>query len=505
MVGSRYWAQNCPSEDPEASPLLPCTAQSSVTSDTSSSSDDEFPSISVKHRPTSDDSASTSDESAAPPPSLSWAQWRRLLFLCAINLLNGCCIAVQLPFFPYEASRRGLSSTASGAVFSCFALSQALAYPVMGWLAPRLGVTRLYVLGLLLAGLATVVFGLLARIEEAAPFLAASLAVRAAEAAGSAGALTAGRTLLINRFPRHVNTAMSVAGAMTGAGLCLGPALGGAVYTLAGYGAPFYTLGALLLATGAASLLMPDVTDNTTDKTGSDTDSGDDTDDDGDTDGGDRSYDHMMRLVLSTPDNWLIFAALLVIAINWTALDPDMEPYVNHTLGIDPAELGLFFLCTSVFYAFSSPAWGRLSDAVDNTFLLVAVCLALNGLGVMLIPPSPLLGLEPSRLLFGLGLGISDVFQAGANLPLLALMVRCSAARGLRSDDVRGQALVSAVYGAVFSLGEGLGPVGGGLVTDWFGYPALATGMGAVTAAVSLAMAVRGLVYHATSTRGAVK
>ena len=210
-----------------------------------------------------------------------------------------------------------------------------------------------------------------------------------------------------------------------------------------------------------------------------------------------RSSGHMVRLVLSTPDNWLIFAALLLAAINWSSLTPVIEPYMHRTLGINPAEMSLFFLGSFGCYALSSPVWGRLSDAVDNTFLLVAGCLTPTTLAVLLIPPSPLLGLEPSRLLLGLGLVLREIFQVGGYLPLLALMVRCSAARGLESD-VRGQALVSAVYGAVYSLGEVLGPVGGGLVTDQLGFPALATGLGAITAAVCLAMAVRDLVYHTT-------
>ena len=440
---------------------------------------------------TSVEASSDSREcSAASQTSLSMSQWPLLIFLSASNLLGGCCLVIQLPFFPQEASRHGLGNIASSAVFSCFALSQMLAFPVMGWLAPRLGVTRLYVLGLLLTGLSMIVFGLVAYIEQPSPFLAACLVVRSAEAVGTAATLTAERTLIMNRFSSQVTTIMGVTETMLGAGLCLGPALGGGMYALAGYGAPFYTLGTLLLAGAAGGLyFIPRVTNSTEEKT--DQDCGDD-----------RCFSHIVRLVLSTPDNWLIFAALLTVAMNCTAMDPIMGPYVQHTLNLSPAELSLFFLGSAAGYALSSPVWGRLSDVVDNTFLLVAGCLAPTMLGVLLIPPSPLLGLEPSRLLVGLGMVLRDVFLVGAYLPLLALMVRCSTARGLESD-VRSQALVSSVFGAVYSLGEVLGPVGGGLVTDQLGFPALATGLGAVTAAVCLAMSVRGLVHHTTTARGA--
>ena len=451
--------------------------KSSPTSDQSASLTDESTSVPVE-------SSSTSDKStAALLTSLSWFQRRLLTCLSTSSLLAGCCTVIQAPFYSSEAARRGLSSTASGAVFSCFALSQMLAFPVMGWLAPRLGVTRLYTLGLLLAGLTTVGFGLLTYVEQPTPFLSACLTVRSAEAIGTAATLTAVRTIIINQFPHHINAAIGVVETMTGAGLCLGPALGGAMYTLGGYGAPFYTLGALLLANAAASVLvMPAITGDTEEQTSR---------------GGGQSYGRLVCLVLSTPDNWFIFATIQVVSANWTAMDPSMEPYMHRTLGLRPAELSLFFLGSFAGYALSSPAWGRLSDAVDNTFLLVAGCLAPSALGVLLIPPSPLLGLESSRLLLGLGMVLRETFQIGAYLPLLALMVRCSAERGLESD-LRSQAVMSAVFGAVYSLGQVLGPVGGGLVTDWFGYPALATGLGVNTAIVCLAIAVRGLVYQKT-------
>ncbi|XP_043242092.1 MFS-type transporter SLC18B1-like [Amphibalanus amphitrite] len=461
------------------SPSLVCTTESSVFSD----SFQHAGQASDKLCPTSAESEKDKPSDSTPAP-LSRSQVSLLVCLSLSNLLAGSCTVVQSPFFTPEAHLRGLSSAASGAVFSCFALVQMLAFPAMGWLAPRIGVTRLYTLGLLVAGVTTVVFGLLTYVEQPAAFLAWSLTVRSAEAVGTAAAQTAVRTIIINQFPRRVNSAMSLVEGMTGAGLCLGPAIGGSMYALGGYGAPFYTLGALFFVTAAASLLlMPKMTDHSTERT----EMGD----------ADRNYRDMLILVLSTADNWLIFAALLVAAMNWTAMDPSMEPYMHAVLGIQPAELSLFFLGSFAGYALSSPLWGRLSDYIDNTFLLVAGSLAPTALGVLLIPPSPLLGLRPSRVLLGVGMTLREVFQIGAYLPLLPLMVRRSTARGLQSD-VSGQALLSAVFGAAYSLGNVLGPVGGGLVTDLWGYPTLATWLGGVTVVLCVTLAARGLVYHVT-------
>ena len=429
-------------------------------------------------------SSTSAESSTGAPAPLSWSEVRLLVCLSASGLLAGSCANIQAPFFTHEAHRRGLSSAASCSVFSCFALAHSLAFPAMGWLAPRLGVTRLYRLGLLLAGGTTVAFGLLAYVRRPVMFLAWSLTVRAAEAVGAAAIKTAANTIIIGQFRRRVNSAISVVEGMYGGGLCLGPALGGAMYSLGGYGAPFYTLGSLLLLTAAASLvLMPTVTDESAGKT--------------ENDGEERSYRDMLWMVFSASDSWLLLTTLALYAVNWNAIDFNIEPYAHHTLGLQPAELSLFFLGSFAGYAVSSPLWGRLSDAVDNTFLLVAGCLAPAALGVLLIPPAPLLGLQPSRLLLGLGMTLREVFQLGAYLPLLPLMVRLSVAGGLQRD-VRGQALVSAVFGAAYSLGNLIGPVGGGLVTDLWGYPTLATWLGGATALLCLAVAARGVVYSTT-------
>ncbi|KAF0289772.1 MFS-type transporter SLC18B1 [Amphibalanus amphitrite] len=346
------------------------------------------------------------------------------------------------PFFTHEARSHGLSTASSGSVYSCFALVQMLAFPAAGWLAPRLGVTRLYRLGLLLAGGSTVVFGLLTYLERPAPFLAWPK-----------------RTITIHQFPSRMNSAISVVQSMYGGGLCLGPALGGALYTLGGYGLPFYTLGVLLASTAAVSLaLMPPLADRPADKT----------------EGGCRrqTYRAMMVPVLSSADNWLILITLVLIGANWNALDANLEPYVNQVLGIQPAELSLFFLGSFAGYALSSPLWGRLSDYVDNTFLLVSGCLAPTALGVLLVAPPAPLGVRPSRLLLA-----------------------CRYARGLQSD-VGGQALVSAVSETAYSLGNMLGPVGGGLVTDHLGFPVVTSWLAGATAVLCLLLTVRGLAFQ---------
>ncbi|KAF0310547.1 MFS-type transporter SLC18B1 [Amphibalanus amphitrite] len=352
----------------------------------------------------------------------------------------------------------------------------------MGWLAPRIGVVTLYRLGLLLTGVILVVYGLLVYVENHTAFLASSMTLRAVEGVGTAAVLTGVRSIIINQFPQRMNSAMSLVEGMYGAGSCLGPALGGAMYSIGGYGAPFYALGTLSVANAAISLLlMPAVTEHQADSPENYVQG--------------PNYRDSLLFALSNADSWLILAASCSVAVNWNGIDNSLAPYALDTLNMKLPELSLFFMGSFAGFGLSSPLWGRLSDSIDNTFVLEAVCLALVALGILLIPPSPLLGLLPSRLLLGVGMTLREVFQMGVNLPLLPLLVRLLVSRGM-PDDIRSHALLTSLCGFTFAAGNALGPMFGGLVTDFWGFPVLATWLSGITALLSVMMAARALVYH---------
>ncbi|XP_043215672.1 MFS-type transporter SLC18B1-like [Amphibalanus amphitrite] len=419
-------------------------------------------------------------------PPLSWAQRRLLICLSFGAVLDGFCQSVQLPFFPGEARRHGLSLTAAGAVFSAFALSEMLAYPVMGWLALRLGVQRLYLAGLVVAGIATLTFGLLTYVPGPAAFLAGCLTVRAAEAVGTAAVLTAARTIVINQFPDRVNVAIGVLEVVKAVGLCVGPALGGGLYVLGGYGLPFYTLGGMLLATAAINVVaMPAIASTESGKTEAHQREAEQRTDQ-------QSYMKMLTIVFSCPDNWVIFTTLFIVSMNWWALDPSLGPYAQQQLNVESSELGLFYVASLLSFAVASPVWSRLADSMRNTFLLVAACLPLTALGVLLMPPAPPLDLPPSRALLGVGMALREAFCLGARLPLLALLLRCSVAAGLQ-DNLRGHALVSSAFGAVYNMGKAAWPPLGAAVIQEVGLPLLASGMAALTLTLAIVDAAWGL------------
>jgi len=72
-------------------------------------------------------------------------------------------------------------------------------------------------------------------------------------------------------------------------------------------------------------------------------------------------------------------------------------------------------------------------------------------------------------------------------------MVRVCVANGME-NNLSTQAFVSAVFGAVFSIGNVVGPTLGGYITDLYGFPVAATGLALFGALVAVACVVGAVV-----------
>ena len=379
----------------------------------------------------------------------------------------------MIPFFPLEATRRGVSQTVTGAVFSSFALTQLIVYPATGRLVPLLGVTRSYCLGLTATGVTTIVFGLLPCIRDKWTFIAACVVTRALEATAVSILSTAALTVVANKFSERTNTAISITETMAGAGVSLGPAVGGGLYSVGGYGLPFYVLGVLMLLSAGLTLLLMPAVGQPTRQPG--------------------RFWPMLRVFVGSAEAWLCCLILLTVSMNWTSIDPGIGPYVFTAIGVTPAQLGLYYLVATGAYSVFSVAWGRLHDAVHNTYLLTTGCLVGAAAGLLLLAPSPLLPLRPSWWLLGLGLTVTQMAQGGSFIPIFSKMLKACTAHGLENTVVT-QAFVSSVFGTVFSVGNVVGPTIGGVIIDAAGFPVMVTclaGWGLAVAALSAAMAVR--------------
>merc|ERR1719153_2046769 len=94
-----------------------------------------------------------------------------LIILAFSEFLGGCTLSILAPFYPKEAEDHGLSVGDSGSVFASVFVLQIVFVPIFGKLLSKIGSTRLFISGLLLAGITNFGFGFLPMIQSGSWFL----------------------------------------------------------------------------------------------------------------------------------------------------------------------------------------------------------------------------------------------------------------------------------------------------------------------------------------------
>jgi len=177
------------------------------------------------------------------------APWQRTLYIMFIaQLMTAVGYSSIFPFLPLYVQDLGTSTNLStellaGLVYSSQAFTMMLASPVWGTLADRYG-RKLMVERSLFGG--TVILLLMAFVTTAE-----QLVVLRGIQGLITGTIAAANALVASIVPRkHTGYAMGLMQVGLGAGVALGPLIGGAVADLLGYSEAFYITASLLLLAG---------------------------------------------------------------------------------------------------------------------------------------------------------------------------------------------------------------------------------------------------------------
>lgn len=177
-------------------------------------------------------------------------KYQKSLLICIslVSFTSFLCMSIMAPFFPNEASEKGMSETISGLVFSTYALVVMVTSPVLGHVLPMIGAKFMLLTGIFCAGISNILFGLLDQIEDHLMFAVYCFVVRSFEALGAAAFSTASYTYIMSSFKDDLmGTAFGLTETCVGLGMSMGPAVGAGLYSLGGYGLPFYVLGSFVL------------------------------------------------------------------------------------------------------------------------------------------------------------------------------------------------------------------------------------------------------------------
>jgi MFS family permease len=343
---------------------------------------------------------------------------RRLLFLTgAVVFVDTLFFAALTPLLPHYAQSLGLEKSGAGVLSAAYPAGAFLGAIPSGLVAGRLGVKPTTIVGLILVGTCTILFGIA---DQAWQLDLARFAQGLASAfswTGAIGWLVAGAPA--GRRGRLIGNAFAAAVA----GALFGPVIGG-VASLAGTGWTFGAVGAASFGLVAWAALTP-----------------------GEADHEPQSPIHLVRAL---GDRRILVAAwFVVLPALLFGVVAVLAPLRLAHLGFGAVAIGAVFLCSAGFEAVNNVLLGRTSDRHGPLRPIFAGLVA--SIVVASLLPWPDNRFVLAVLIVAAGLSFGTFFTPG-----MTLLSDLAEARGLRFG------YASALVNLAWAPGQTLGAAGGG-------------------------------------------
>ena len=378
-----------------------------------------------------------------PPVVLQRRRGAQVVLLGALTL-DTLLYGLVVPFLPARAQALGASPALVGALFGAYGAGLLVGTPPAGWLADRIGARRILLLGLLALLGATLLFAFADDIPTYLTWTSGLwllFAARATQGIAAAITWTASLALIAQLYPERRGALFARVGLASGIGTLLGPPLGGLLYTLGGFRAPFLFAAALALLDGLGRVFFVPGTRALPPA---------------------RPEPKAGRMLYGSA---IFVAALFATAVGdiaFTALEPTLPPLLASRFGLSPLLIGLFFgalvVCFTLAQLLTSALirWARPA-------LVVTVGLALGALALVLLGQVTTFAHTLLALLLLCG-GLAFVL-----LPALQLLTDVGEERSPAHHVPYGA--IYAAYNLAFSAGGLLGPVIAGSVITVVGMP----------------------------------
>jgi MFS transporter, DHA1 family, solute carrier family 18 (vesicular amine transporter), member 1/2 len=325
---------------------------------------------------------------------------------------------IVVPLTPLSPA--GVTSEAAiGMLYGGYALGVLLLTPLCGLLADRIGRKRPMLVGVVIQLLATFVFAF-------APDFWVLLLARMLQGGAAAATWTAGLAIVAESYPEDRVQKMGLSMVGMTAGSLIGPLVGGLLYDVGGYYAPFYLAAGVVVVDFFLRLtLLP-------------------------WDRGQEQISNPLPVLLRDRSVFVAAVVVALIAGGWGVLEPHLPGHLSSRFGISSTMVGLLFTSAGVAYALVTTSVQRMTErrGLRDTITLGLVMMAVG---------MPLLILSPDIWLTTALLCLVSVAYALALNPTLAELADAA-------DRVMPGAYAS-VY-AVFNIAYALGMIGADIIVD---------------------------------------
>ncbi|XP_056020467.1 MFS-type transporter SLC18B1-like [Ostrea edulis] len=364
------------------------------------------------------------------------------------NFLNVSCFSLSMSFFPTKAEKKGVPQTVIGIIFGVYELVIFLSSPILGNYMTRIGTKYMYLAGTMVGGFGALVFGVLDNFSDEMVYSVVCFLCRAMEGFGSSMFYTASFATITGSFPDNVGTALGLLQTSGGLGIIIGPAVGGALYELGGFGLPFFVVGSMIILSGTSGyLLIRHISDSPRDRHKS------------------------VFFLLKNPYTWVVSLTITVGCFAMGFNDSTLALHVENLAELKgkPSLIGLMFLICGLMHSITGPLYGYVIDKKGYVMSTMTMGSLTTAIAYLLMGPTPLIDMLPFEIwsvilsLFLLGVGL-----AGVIIPTFSGLMESAKNIGMdESMDTHG--VVSGLFNSCFSLGAFLGASVGGALVDQIG------------------------------------
>ncbi|XP_055352330.1 MFS-type transporter SLC18B1-like [Paramacrobiotus metropolitanus] len=384
-----------------------------------------------------------------------------LATLCLGNFFTSTFYACIAVFFPSFAHEKGATESDVGLIFGIMQLVIFVFSFVWGLTIHNIGTKFMYVSGIMVAGSAAALMGVLEYCPSSS-FVAMCFLTRLVEGLGASAVVTSSFTVIADEFPNSVSTMFGTCETFSGLGFMLGPVIGGSLFHLGGFKTPFLVLGGVVILCGLLALKTLPLN-----KTSRGRDYG------------------TFKNYIKIPAVLVTLLAVFTITCGMGFIDASFS---NHLRQFVPQQilLSLVFMIPTAVYFFSAPLIGYALDRFGRAWEFILAGGVFSVVAYLLMGPSPIFPADLHRLwliiignvCMGFGVGMQLIPPFGKNL-------QTAIEHGF-PETIDTYGMVSGSLNSAVSLGAFLGPTIGGAFYDDVGFEWTLSGFAILQICVTL-------------------
>ena len=373
---------------------------------------------------------------------------KKMLIIILLAIFSQIGYSLLAPLYPFLAEERGITPSLVGIIFSSFAISNFLLTILTPILTKICGRKNLLILAILIESSCTIWFGLISFIQKRLLFIILSFIIRFFQGAGGAivqtliYALTAA---ISDEKEIEINLGYIEVG--TSIGIAIGPLIASVGYYMFGFNFPFFISGFMEM------LLISLV--NYLDIHKYDED-----------DENEENEKIEILPIIKNRNIILTFFAVALDSISISFIYPVFANHLNKNFGLEPEQTALFFIITTIFYFLSLQILSHANKFFGNR-ITMSIGMFFNTFFILFLGPSSFLPHKLYIIIIGLaGLGFGGSFITIPAVIDAIIILK----EELKINESSSQDYASAVYNLGYFLGETIGPLFGGHLTQKFGF-----------------------------------